>query len=168
MSRRPFVVNASPLIFLARIDHLPLLWRLAEEVLVPSAVVREVLAGQDLPPALVRLEALPDLRVAPPVELPDEVAGWDLGAGESQVLALAASRPACEAVVDDLQARRCAKSLGIAVTGTLGLLLRAKKAGLIPAVRPLVEELLRSRLYLTEALVEAALAEVGEGRPRTA
>jgi predicted nucleic acid-binding protein len=64
VSRRPFVVNASPLIFLARIDQLPLLWRLAEEVLIPSTVVREVLAGQDLPPALVRIEELPDLRIA--------------------------------------------------------------------------------------------------------
>jgi predicted nucleic acid-binding protein len=48
-----------------------------------------------------------------------EVAGWDLGSGETQVLALALSRGGPEVVLDDRQARRCARSLGLATTGTL-------------------------------------------------
>lgn len=78
------------------------------------------------------------------------------------MLALAASRPGSEAVLDDRQARRCAESLGVPVTGTLGIVLRAKRRGLIPAARPLVERLLEQRLYLSDELVEAALAEIGE------
>jgi len=68
----------------------------------------------------------------------------------------------CEAVLDDLQARRCARGLGILATGTLGVILRAKQAGLISTARPLVEDLLRKGLYLSRAVVESALGEVGE------
>ncbi len=78
------------------------------------------------------------------------------------MLALAFSRRGAEAVLDDRQARRCADSLGIQVKGTLGLVLRAKRRGLIPVARPLVERLLQHRLYLSDDLVEAALAEIGE------
>lgn len=150
-----FVVNASPLIFLSKIEALQLLSRLASEVVVPAAVRREVLAGGKV--------ELPEwLRVQPDLPLPAEIAGWDLGAGESQVLAQATSIDGSEAVLDDLQARRCARALGIAVTGTLGVILRARKSGVIPAARPLLEDLLRRGLYLSRDLVEAALTEVGE------
>jgi len=100
--------------------------------------------------------------VIPDISLPLEVSGWDLGDGESQVLAHAARSEECEAVLDDLQARRCARVLGVATTGTLGLVLRAKQAGLVSAARPLVERLLRSGLYLSRELVEAALGDSGE------
>jgi len=67
-----------------------------------------------------------------------------------------------EAVLDDFEARQCARALGVPVTGTLGVILRAKKSGLIPAARPLLEELLRRGLYLSKDLVEQSLREVGE------
>lgn len=162
MDERVFVVNASPLIFLAHIDGLALLSRLSVKVVVPSAVLKEVFAGDDLHPSLRQVESASWLSVEPDVLLPVEIAGWDLGSGESQVLAVASLNAGCEAVLDDLQARRCARSLGIATTGTLGIVLRAKKAGLIPAARPLVEELLQTRMYLSRALAESALADVGE------
>jgi predicted nucleic acid-binding protein len=157
-----FVVDASPLIFLASIDQLVLLKRLAGEVIVPAAVLHEVLAAKDLHPELAALGSAAWLRVEPDRSLPEEVAAWDLGAGEAQVLALALHHPSCEAVLDDLQARRCARDLGIPVLGTLGVILRAKRRGDIVAARPLVEELLRQGLYLSESLVRAALAEVEE------
>lgn len=157
-----FVVNASPLILLAAVDALPLLEKLAGEVLVPSAVIQEALAGADPHPALLEIESMGWLHIERSLELPADIAGWDLGAGESQVLALALARAGCEAVLDDRQARRCARSLGVQVTGTLGVLLRAKRRELIPAARPLVERLLQNKLYLSSDLAEAALAEVGE------
>jgi len=85
-----------------------------------------------------------------------------LGAGESQVLAFASENPGWEAALDDLDARRCAASLGIPLTGTLGVILRAKEADLIPAARPCVEELVLVGAHLSDALVERALSLVGE------
>ncbi len=106
MDERSLVVNASPLIFLSRIDRLFLLPGLAAGVVVPAAVLREVLAGKDLHPELTTLGEASWLRVEPDVPLPEEIAAWDLGAGEAQVLALARRRPSYEAVLDDQQARR--------------------------------------------------------------
>jgi predicted nucleic acid-binding protein len=157
-----FVVNASPLIFLAAIDALQLLPRLAHQVLLPEAVLREVLAKAEPRLSLQILSSTAWVRIEPDVVVPDEVASWDLGAGETQVLAFGRSRGGIELVLDDRQARRCAESLGLTTTGTLGLILRAKWRGIIPAARPLVEGLIEHRLYLAHDLVEAALAEVGE------
>ena len=103
------------------------------------------------------------LRIEPDVPVPDDVASWDLGAGETQVLALGRSRGGVELILDEnRQARRCVESLGLPTTVTLGLILRAKWRGFIPAARPSVERLIEHRLYLAHDLVEAALAEVGD------
>jgi predicted nucleic acid-binding protein len=162
------VVNASPVIFLTQIQALPLLKELATEVAIPAAVKAEVLAGERRHDILVPVEFPKWMTIVPDILLPEEVAGWDLGAGESQVLAHAIRLGGnCEAVLDDLQARRCARGLGIATTGTLGIILRAKQAGLIPAARPLVEDLLRKGLYLARELVEMSLGELGELRERS-
>jgi len=161
VARRSWVVNASPLIFLDHINALFLLKELADEVVVPFSVHKEVLAGASKGPGSIPLK-LPDwLSLQEDLPLLPEIAGWDLGAGESQVLAHAVlSRR--EAVMDDLQGRRCARALGVPTTGTLGVILRAKRAGLIRAARPPVEELLNKGLYLSRDLVEQALAEIGE------
>lgn len=156
MIRRRWIVNASPLIFLAKVGALDLLKHQADEVVAPVSVHLEVAAGGfgpiDFPRWLVVWDDLP---------LPTEIAGWDLGAGESQVLAHALAS-GDEAVLDDLQGRRCARALGVATTGTLGVILRAKKQGIIPAARPLVEELFTKGLYLSRDLADRTLREVDE------
>jgi predicted nucleic acid-binding protein len=160
VSSRRFIVNASPVIFLTQIQALPLLKDLAGEVIIPTAVRHEVLAGAGYHDSLVPVEFPSWIIVRPDLLLPPEVSGWDLGAGESQVLVHAAMSADCEAVLDDLQARRCARGLGILTTGTLGIILRAKRVGLISTARPLIEDLLREGLYLSRAVVESA----GRGR----
>lgn len=84
------------------------------------------------------------------------------GRGESEVLALALKPGVWRAVVDDLEARRCAQALGARVIGTLGVVLRAKRKGLIPAARPVVDRLRRVGLYVSDELVERALTHLGE------
>jgi hypothetical protein len=74
-----FVVNASPLIFLTAIDALELLPLLAGKVLLPEAVLGEVLARKDPHPALMTLPSQPWMHIEAGVPVPAEVAGWDLG-----------------------------------------------------------------------------------------
>lgn len=138
------VVNASPLIYLAGGGCLPLLQWIA-----PTIVVQAVLAAD----WLVRV---PD----PPI--PAEVQAWDLGPGESAVLAQALMRPGMEAILDDLAGRRCALSFQIPVRGTLGVVLAAKQRGAIPVARPVVEAMRRSGMYLSDRVLNAALSLVGE------
>ena len=90
------------------------------------------------------------------------LAGTPIGAGESAVLEWAqANRPA-RAIIDDYAARKLASVLAVQVTGTLGLALLARQQGLVPLARPLVEEMARAGLYLSESIIEHALRLVGE------
>jgi predicted nucleic acid-binding protein len=162
VSEKELVVNAPPWIFLGKVECHELLRIATPHVSIPNAVVEEVRAGLIPPPPLTDL-TLPDwLTISDDRPVPLEIAAWDLGAGESQVLARVSERPGRIAVVDDLQARRCAHILGFPVLGTLGVILLAKREGAVDKARPLVERLLRAGLYLSESLVREALAEVGE------
>lgn len=97
---------------------------------------------------------------APPI--PDTIRAWDLGVGETAVLAWGSDNPGTVIIVDDLAARRCAASHGIPVRGTLGLVLTAKKRGMIPEARPVLEKLRQSGMYLSDRILNQALALIGE------
>ena len=89
----PWVVNASPVIVLAKAGYLHLLKELPAELLLPEAVVAEILAGPVSDPARRALEegwAQP----LGPARISAELLEWGLGAGETAVLAVARARPA--------------------------------------------------------------------------
>jgi predicted nucleic acid-binding protein len=65
-------------------------------------------------------------------------------------------------VMDDLAGRKCAASCGLLVRGTLGIVLLAKKRGMISAARPVIDDMLRTGLYLSKPVLDSALARVGE------
>lgn len=154
------VVNASPLIVLARAGRIDLLALAGTPIHVPESVSREVRAHSDA--AALALDTVVWLQTVPDSEMMPLVRGWDLGPGESAVLEWAqANRPA-RAIIDDYAARKLANVLGVQVTGTLGLALLAKKQGKVPLARLLVEELTRAGLYLSKPVVERALRLVGE------
>ena len=156
------IVNASPLIFLGNAGYLHFLRFAAGEVLVPGTVANEIRKGRELEPAVKAIESSEWLRVVETPIVPPLVQAWDLGPGESAVLAYAYAHTGTVAVLDDLAGRRCAEALGIPVTGTLGLVLGARKRGMIPAARPVLEELRDNGMYLSSAVLERALALVGE------
>lgn len=155
------VVNASPLILLARIDRLGLLATLAKRVLVPRSVIQEIRAGAHHDDAGVLLTKIAEIEVVSDISIPEVIADLDLGIGESQVLAVAKAG-GHEAVLDDLAARRCAEALGVSCVGTLGLIALAKHRGIVPAARPLMEALRQGGLRTTSGLIEEILAELGE------
>ena len=88
---------------------------------------------------------------------------FSLQPGETEALALALELSGSLLLVDDAQGRRAASFLGIAYTGTLGVLLRAKAEGKIPALRPLLELLgTRTTFWLSPTVQAAALKQAGE------
>jgi len=101
----------------------------------------------------------------PAERAPEAIAAWDLGPGESSVLTWALHRPGTAVIIDDLAARRCARALGIPLTGTLGVVLRAHRRGLVPDSRAVIERLRSAGMWLSDAAVEQALA-VEETEPR--
>ena len=161
MTDEIWVINASPLILLGKLGRTDLLEKLARQVIVPQAVFREVVAGATSDAAIQAALSWAAPRVHNDIFVPPAISAWDLGAGESQVLAhcLAGGH---RGVLDDGEARAAAKVHSVLVVGSLGVILRAHQAGLIPAARPLVEQLIESGSYLSADLVRQALHKVGE------
>lgn len=125
------VSNTSPIVALDHLGELDLLRKIFDGViLIPSAVSRE-LAGRTLPEWF----EVRDLRQP----LSARALEAFLGAGESEALALALEVEADLVLLDDKAARRVATQLHLTAVGTLGLLLKAKEAGLIPSIRPKLE-----------------------------
>ncbi|MGH8470330.1 MAG: DUF3368 domain-containing protein [Gammaproteobacteria bacterium] len=156
------VVNASPLIFLARAGRLEFLQLAAPEILVPAAVATEIRQFGADDPAVQALESTPWLKMVEVPAVPPPIQAWDLGPGESSVLAYAVAHRPMIAIIDDLSARHCAEVFRIPVSGTLGLVLTAKKRGVIPFARPALEHLRQSGMYLLDRVLNRALSFVGE------
>lgn len=160
--KRMAVVNASPLIVLARIGRLGLLTEVGGNLVVPSGVAHEIMQGGPRDPARRWIVGDGRRYIKRVRQTDDLVAAWDLGLGESHVLTWALTHEHCEALLDDAAARTCAKTLGINVCGTLGLLMRAKRVGLIMAVKPLFGELTNAGFYVGAEMLDAILEIVGE------
>lgn len=150
------VVNASPLIVLARAGLLPVLAGAAGEVLLPDAVAAEVLAGPASDPARTAVAAGWGRRVpAPPA--PATVLEWGLGAGETAVLATALDQRPAAAALDDGEARMCARTLGVPVLGSLGLVLQARRDGRIDSAVDAFRALRRAGLWFDDGLAARVL-----------
>ena len=94
--------------------------------------------------------------------MPSLIQAWDLGAGESEVLAYAFANPEYVAVLDDTAARRCARSLNITSIGTVGLFILAKRRQIVAEVMPSIEKLREAGLWLSDELVEIVRQQAGE------
>jgi predicted nucleic acid-binding protein len=159
---KALVVNASPLILLARIERLDLLASLAKSLVVPEAVIQEIQAGSHRDGTADKVKDFSSILQVDDRPVPDRIRFWNLGAGESQVLAHGLERSGAEVVLDDLAARRCARSLGLSMIGTLGIVVLCRHRGVISAARPIIETLREAGLRLKTALMDEALAKVGE------
>ncbi len=123
MNRR-WVVNASPLIVLAKISQIHLLSELSGDIIVPNGVVAEINVAPDDDPAKLWMvnegaRWIRDVEQVDPV-----IAAWDLGLGESHVLTWAYQHLGYQAILDDRAAKTAALALRIPVRGTLGQDLR--------------------------------------------
>ena len=159
-----WIVNASPLIALAKAGCERLLTAASRTVVVPTAVVAEILAGPPGDPARTLLERGWG-QVIQPQALPSRVVEWGLGRGESEVLAVALECPGSTAVLDAAAARTAARSLGIPVIGTLGVVVRAKKNQHLPSAAMVLAQLTAEGLYLDDAVIRSVLQQVGETWP---
>jgi predicted nucleic acid-binding protein len=156
-----WIANASPIIVLAKANHLQLLTDLADELLLPETVVAEVLAGAADDPARQAVEAGWGTRQAP-AAIPSDLIEWGLGPGESAVLALALERAPATAILDDAAARSCAKAFGVPVLGTLGVVLRAKKRGIISKAADVLQAIRAAGLHLDDRIIRATLERIRE------
>jgi predicted nucleic acid-binding protein len=155
------VSNTTPILSLLKIGKLDLLPTLYGHVTVPEAVYREIMAGYDK-------EYFTDLRDFAwiTVETIGSVALrqalYDLDDGEAEVIVLAQEQSADIVIIDEKNGRRAAERLGLTLTGTIGVLLTAKKGGFITEVAPLLSELQQCQSWMSKGLIKTAIEMAGE------
>lgn len=82
--------------------------------------------------------------------------------GEASAIALALTKPNCLIILDDYKARVVAEGLNIKITGTVGIIVRAKLNGIIPSVKPVLYKIKQTNFRITNAIEEFAIKEAGE------
>ncbi len=146
------IADASPLIGLDRAGHLDLLPRVFGDLAAPPAVIAEF--GR-------RPEWLREIHVERKGDV-ELLRALTFGLGESEAMAVALDNPGCTVLLDEKRARRFASGRGIALVGTVGIILRAKQHRLVPAVRPVLDDLVNSGFRVSGALYAGALRRAGE------
>jgi len=145
-SNRPEIIvfDTSSLIALERINLLEILCQLYKEVIVPESVIKEF-GNISLPCLSIRKIESNLLKLL--------ITDLNLGKGEAEVIALA-NQKGLTVVIDDSKARKVAENMGLKLTGTIGVLMRAEKEGLIVSAPDKVKELKEKGFYVSEELFE--------------
>jgi hypothetical protein len=150
------VCDASTIIALERINYLWLLEALAEEILIPHAVDKEITTQK-----AVNLPAYFKVKEAKDKHFIRQNREY-LHTGESEAIALAKEIKADLVILDDRKARRLAEKEGLKVSGLLALIIMAKEKGIIKRVRPIVDELQSHSFFVGKDLYIEILKLSGE------
>jgi hypothetical protein len=155
------VSNTTPLITLTSIDKLDILKELYGKVYIPDAVLNEVKAGKGkigyfeidtidwiIPRKITNVFSMNYL--------------IDLDEGEAETIVLAEELQADIVLIDEKFARGFAEIRGLTLSGSLGVLLEAKKKGIISQLKPLIEQMLANRRYLSEKIILDLLKSANE------
>jgi predicted nucleic acid-binding protein len=150
------VSNTSPITALLAVEQADLLKRLFGEVVIPNAVETELRRTHPALPAWLRVQPLQNSAKA-------NLYARAVDRGEAEAIVLAEELHADHLLIDERKGRRLAQQQGLPVVGLLGVVLLARRAGLIPSAKALLDELdHEAGIYLSGELKAAALKTVGE------
>lgn len=155
-TNKAVAIDTGPLILLAKIELLPVVAKLSYQFIAPQEVIEELEAGDELGHQVVEA---PWLRIQPLKSPVPEMIRATLDKGEAAVIQMALESGINRVCIDDLRGRRIAKAVGLNVIGVLGLLGKAKRRGLIPAIAPYTEKLIAVGAYYSPVLIAAVIAE---------
>lgn len=152
--------NTTPLIALSAINQLDLLPRLFGQIYLTDEVMSECAVGgrvfvptlRDLTwvaPATFKQSAMPHILL-------------ELDWGEKATILAAQEHHADLVLIDEKLGRNVAEYLGLRVSGTLGVLLRAKRVNIIPSFRQAANSMCEQGIFFQSKLIERLAATVGE------
>ena len=160
---RRVIVNSTPIILLSNINQLELLKQLYETITIPQAVYDEVTAKPDS--ACQNLKNHFDWIKVEKIRNPIQKKMYEakLHDGEVEVMILAQEEPKADLVIlDDNSAKKTAKFLELSVTGTLGVLVKAKQLNYIEKVKPLMDALIANGFFVTQNVYSMVLEQAVE------
>lgn len=157
------VINTGPLIALvAGLGGLGILKELHREGVVPLEVADEI---ETFAPAALFSRNSSARRGSPgwpvPLVLPPWV-GSVLDRGEAAVIQLALETGISTVCIDEAAGRRVAHPSRLRVTGSVGILLRAKRESRLHSLRPALEKMRANGVWLGEKVMASTLAQAGE------
>jgi predicted nucleic acid-binding protein len=154
------IADTSALIALSICDSLQLLDEIFTEVIVPERVYIEAIKSNK--PEAKKLELYLQEKVIK-VDMEDFIYldGY-VDAGETEAMKLYKTLSAHKLLIDDKRGRKVAKLNDIDVIGSLGILIHAKQSGLIKEVKPRLNKIVNSAIYLDSSLIESVLEITGE------
>jgi predicted nucleic acid-binding protein len=146
------IADTSCLIVLSNIKELGLLQKLYGNIITTPDIARQF------------AENLPDWVIikAPADHQKQQILALQVDNGEASAIVLALEMPGNTIILDDLQARKLAEQLGISITGTLGIIIKAKLNGLIPSIKPILNKIKQTNFRISPSLEAAALNEANE------
>ena len=155
------ISNTTPILSLLKIDKLSLLKELYGKIIIPTAVYNEIEKGKEK-------SYYQDLELIDWIEIQDiqdpnsRDYFLDLDDGEAEVIILAKEQNADLVIMDEILGRRIAKQLNLKITGTIGVLLRAKENGHIKSLKDLLSELIEKGTWLNPKLISKVLKLANE------
>lgn len=155
------VSNTTPIISLLKIDKLDLLRKIYGAIIIPREVFLEIEKGK----SKVYYNDLSLKKWIHIQEIQDTNALHyfiELDAGEAETIVLAKEIEADLVIIDEILGRRFTKHAGLKVTGTLGVLIKAKESGYIPEISPLLSELQTKGIWISDKLKRKILSIVKE------
>lgn len=155
------VSNATPIIAFSRINRLNLLQQLVGEIAIPQEVSKELYEHERSDVyALKRSNWIKVIKVKSHADV--ELLLPTLDKGEAEVIVLSKELGAGLVVIDELTARKVAILMGLPIIGTVGLLIQAKKTGLIKEVKPHLDEMIRQGIRYKENFYREVLKSINE------
>ena len=146
------ICNTSCLILFDKINKLELLKRCYSNIYVTTEIAEEF--GKALPNWIKIKEA--------ENKALQQILTQILGKGESSAIELTFDLPGTLVALDDLKARKVAKSLNLKITGSLGILVKAKEQGYIEKLLPILNQVQQTDFRISENIIRKILATVGE------
>jgi len=159
---KDIVVNTSPWIALSTCGQIDLLKKLYADVYVPYHVKEEIMSGGKQGIGVHELKSCEWVKIEAVSDIEKVNLLSELEQGEAEVIILAKEKGIKHVLIDEKVARLQAKVFGLEVIGTLGLLLKAKKKGLIPVIKPHIQKILEHGIWIKDEIVDGILKESGE------
>ena len=157
------VSDTSPITNLAAISQLNLLQQLYSHLIIPKAVYNEMVKVDQLVPGAVEVQTLPWIQTQAVADYQQIVAiqssQENIDVGEAEAIVLALELKADLLLMDERRGRAVATSCGLNVTGLLGVLLQAKRNSLIPAVKPVMDQLIEQVDFRVSSQLYAAILQ---------